>query len=95
MNRSSRFVTVNAKLIMFLKSYEITTLETLRKWTTGLLTDELFAVVHASLVDILQPERFVGRCAEQVDAYLASYIDPLLARHAVTLAAKGSDQMRV
>jgi len=60
-----------------------------------LLTDELFAVVHASLVDILQPERFVGRCAEQVDAYLASYIDPLLARHAVTLAAKGSDQMRV
>ena len=57
--------------------------------------DALFAPVHATLGDIMQPERFVGRCAEQVDAYLASYIDPLLARHEATLAVHGDDAMRV
>ena len=60
-----------------------------------LATDALFAPVHATLGDIMQPERFVGRCAEQVDAYLASYIDPLLARHEATLAVHGDDAMRV
>jgi hypothetical protein len=67
MNRSSRFVTVNAKLIMFLKSYEITTLETLRKWTTGLLTDELLMSIDQKTELVAFIKSVHGTCSESHD----------------------------
>ena len=67
MNRSSRFVTVNAKLIMFLKSYEITTLETLRKWTTGLLTDELLMSIDQKTELVAFIKSVHGICSESHD----------------------------
>jgi len=67
MNRSSRFVTVTAKLIMFFKSYEITTLETLRKWTTGLLTDELLMSIDQKTELVAFIESVHGICSESHD----------------------------
>ena len=48
--------------------------------------------VMKTMGDRLQPERFIGRAAEQVDAYLADEVDPLLKRYADTSVA---DEVRV
>jgi adenylosuccinate lyase len=45
-----------------------------------------------SMGDSLRPERFAGRAAEQVDAYLAAEVDPLLRRYA---DASVADEVRV
>ncbi len=39
--------------------------------------DEKFAAVFDKIDGILRPENFIGRAAEQVDDFLADYIDPL------------------
>ncbi len=40
--------------------------------------DKLFAAVAEKLDGILKPENFIGRASEQVDEFLAEYIEPLL-----------------
>lgn len=42
--------------------------------------DPAFAAVHGQLDALLDPVRFIGRCPQQVDAFLRQEIDPLLAR---------------
>lgn len=42
--------------------------------------DPTFAPVHAQLDQLMDPARFIGRCPQQVDAFLAADVDPLLAR---------------
>lgn len=42
--------------------------------------DTTFAPVHGQLDQLMDPARFVGRCPQQVDAFLAADVDPLLAR---------------
>jgi adenylosuccinate lyase len=44
--------------------------------------DPTFATVRAQLDQLLDPARFVGRCPQQVEAFLAAEVDPLLARWA-------------
>jgi adenylosuccinate lyase len=51
--------------------------------------DAKFARVHALLSELSRPERFVGRSAEQVTEFCASEVEPVLARHASRLAARG------
>jgi adenylosuccinate lyase len=48
--------------------------------------DPTFAAVHDQLDSLLDPPRFVGRCPEQVDAFLANDVDPVLARFAKVAA---------
>jgi len=40
--------------------------------------DPAFAAIKDSLPDLLQPSRFVGRCAEQVDAFVRDELEPRL-----------------
>ena len=40
--------------------------------------DPAFAAIKASLPDLMLPSRFVGRCAEQVDAFVADELAPRL-----------------
>ena len=40
--------------------------------------DALFAAVHETLPTLMDPLRFVGRCPEQVDEFIADCIDPIL-----------------
>ena len=51
-------------------------------------SDPALQITKAEIQAILEPERFVGRSAEQVDAFLAECIDPLLAQYADELAGK-------
>ena len=44
--------------------------------------DPAFAAVHGQLDQLLDPARFIGRCPQQVEAFLRTDIDPLLARWA-------------
>jgi adenylosuccinate lyase len=41
--------------------------------------DPMFARIRAELPSLLDPARFIGRCREQVDAFLASELEPRLA----------------
>ena len=50
--------------------------------------DPAFQITKAEIEAILEPERFVGRSAEQVDAFLTECVDPLLAQYAGELAGK-------
>ncbi|MBT3286820.1 MAG: adenylosuccinate lyase [Victivallales bacterium] len=43
--------------------------------------DPSFAVVHDQLDSLLDPVRFIGRCPEQVDAFLRDGVDPVLAEY--------------
>ncbi len=43
--------------------------------------DERFAAVHATLSDIMDPNRFVGRAPQQVDEFIEEVIDPILQRY--------------
>lgn len=42
--------------------------------------DATFAAVHSQLEQLLDPARFIGRCPQQVEAFLRGEIDPLIAR---------------
>ncbi|NLF19257.1 MAG: adenylosuccinate lyase, partial [Lentisphaerae bacterium] len=42
--------------------------------------DPAFAAVHGTLGELMDPARFIGRCPQQVDAFLRDEIDPLLSR---------------
>lgn len=43
--------------------------------------DPAFGVERADLEDALRPELYIGRAPEQVDAFLAEWVDPVLARY--------------
>lgn len=44
--------------------------------------DPAFGVTQEELQEELQPERYVGRAPEQVDAFLAEWVEPVLQRYA-------------
>jgi adenylosuccinate lyase len=44
--------------------------------------DPAFGVTRSELEDELRPERFVGRAPEQVDQFLAEWVEPVLNRYA-------------
>ena len=44
--------------------------------------DARFAAVHGTLDSLMDPVNFIGRCPEQVDAFLGEEVAPILARHA-------------
>lgn len=43
--------------------------------------DPAFGVERAELEEALRPELYIGRAPEQVDAFLAEWVDPVLARY--------------
>jgi len=43
--------------------------------------DPAFGVTREELEDELRPERFVGRSPQQVDRFLAEWVEPVLARY--------------
>lgn len=51
--------------------------------------DPTFAAVHGELGNLLDPARFIGRCPEQVEAFLAQDVDPVLAAHAAAAGKVG------
>ena len=94
MNRSKKFVSVIAELIMFMKSYEIENIETLRKWTTDLLSDEL-------LMSIEQKDELVGFiksvhsiCSEAHDMKQALIMDVLIHKFKQTKRGQSQFQAR-
>jgi adenylosuccinate lyase len=61
-----------------------------------LVGDAEFAALGVSLDDLqaaLDPSRFVGRAPQQVDEFLAEVVEPLVLRHAGSLAAR--EEVRV
>jgi adenylosuccinate lyase len=54
-----------------------------------LAADPAFAPVRGRLADLLDPSRYIGRAPQQVDEFLESEVDPLLARHAHLARATG------
>jgi adenylosuccinate lyase len=52
-----------------------------------LAADKTFGVSFEDLQSALQPARFVGRSPEQVDEFLETVINPLLASHSHDSAA--------
>lgn len=57
--------------------------------------DPLFASVHDDLQNLLDPNLFVGRSPEQVDEFLAGFVDPVLAAHAALVAVESKDAVNV
>ncbi len=53
-----------------------------------LCADPAFGLSRAEMESILEPERFTGRSAEQVDEYLSGYVRPVLAANADLLGEK-------
>jgi adenylosuccinate lyase len=53
--------------------------------------DEAFGVSRAELDEELRPERYVGRAPEQVDAFLAEWVEPVLARYASELDTRAPE----
>ena len=49
-----------------------------------LMADSEFRLSQDEIRDTLDPARHVGRAPEQVEAFLAEYVDPLLARYGVS-----------
>jgi adenylosuccinate lyase len=47
--------------------------------------DPAFAVSREELEEELRPEKYIGRAPEQVDEFLAEWVDPVLQRHASEL----------
>ena len=50
--------------------------------------DPAFMVTREEIEAILQPEKFIGRSAEQVEEFLTDIIQPLLDEHADVLGEK-------
>lgn len=57
--------------------------------------DDTFAAIHATLDDILDPARFVGRAPQQTTEFIEEEITPLLQRYEAELAAKSVDEINV
>ena len=55
--------------------------------------DPEFPVDAAAMGEALDPRRFIGRAAAQVDDFLAEIVRPILAAHAAPAA--GADEVRV
>ena len=53
--------------------------------------DEAFGVTREELEETLSPERYVGRAPEQVEAFLAEWVQPVLDRYAADLNAAAPD----
>jgi adenylosuccinate lyase len=53
--------------------------------------DPAFAAVHGQLEAMLSPSLFIGRAPEQVDAFVAEEVDPVLAAHAELLEGPRED----
>jgi adenylosuccinate lyase len=50
--------------------------------------DPAFGATRAELDEEMRPERFVGRAPEQVDEFLAEWVEPVLQRHASDLGQR-------
>jgi adenylosuccinate lyase len=48
--------------------------------------DEAFGVTREELEEELRPERFVGRAPQQVDEFLAEWVEPVLSRYAAEIS---------
>jgi adenylosuccinate lyase len=57
--------------------------------------DPLFAAVHGSLDNLLDPIRFTGRAPEQVHEFIAECIDPVLESNKDALAKTEIDGVNV
>jgi adenylosuccinate lyase len=53
--------------------------------------DPAFGVTRQELEEELRPERYVGRAPEQVDEFLADWVDPVLALYAGELSAEAPE----
>jgi adenylosuccinate lyase len=53
--------------------------------------DAAFGVTRAELEDELRPERFVGRAPEQVDEFLADWVEPVLQRYSADVPARAPE----
>ncbi len=63
---------------------------------TRVSADPAFGMDEAVLTELLDPRRFVGRAPEQVDAFLAGWVEPVLERlGAAAEAALGTPELRV
>lgn len=49
-----------------------------------LMADSEFRLSREEILETLDPARHIGRASEQVDAFLAEHVDPLLARYGVS-----------
>ncbi len=49
--------------------------------------DEAFALIHDRIDSMVDPINYVGRSPQQVVEYITDHVDPILTRHASTLAA--------
>jgi adenylosuccinate lyase len=58
-------------------------------FTARLQADPAFAALAGRLDELLDGRRYVGRAPEQVSEFLATEVDPLLARHAALVGAEG------
>jgi adenylosuccinate lyase len=57
--------------------------------------DPLFECVREELASLVDPMRFVGRCPEQVDEFLAETLGPVLQTHAKVLETVAVDHLNV
>ena len=62
---------------------------------TRIANDPLFASVHDTLDTLIDPMRFVGRCPEQVDEFIAECIDPILDKSKDVLGTVAFDAVNV
>ena len=53
--------------------------------------DPVFGMSREELTAHLEPARYIGRCPEQVDAFLARDVAPVLARYSAALGGKSAD----
>jgi adenylosuccinate lyase len=53
--------------------------------------DAAFGMTRAELEDELRPERFVGRAPEQVDEFLADWVEPVLERYSADVPANAPE----
>ena len=78
MNRSKNFMGINATVIMFLKSYKIEDMETLTKWTTDVLPDQLLLSLDQKEEVTRFVTRVFGICSESHDMKQALITDILI-----------------
>ena len=53
--------------------------------------DPAFGVTRAELEDDLRPELYIGRAPEQVDAFLAEWVEPALQRYGAEIAGRAPE----
>ena len=53
--------------------------------------DPAFGMSREELTAHLEPERYIGRCPEQVEEFLSQEIAPVLARYAAALGEKETE----